>query len=485
MASNTNCKRKSTQQATPDRIKNRQVLKEMFREILFPSADIFADCNLHGNVKWKPDQLVSQAILFSWQGDRFLIDAFDYSLKVCTDMGLNAVAYSYTSLFNALAKYTPQLRLPVRKRLHDLAESVAGSCFRIGKFVPIAFDGSRVTTPRTASNEQAFCAANYGQGKTAKYRKKQTKGMRRTKNEKNKPHHPKPQVWLTMLWHMGLKLPWTWKTGPSNSSERAHVVEMLEEETFPQDAFFCGDAGFIGYPLWSLILRKEADFLVRVGANVQLLATNMDYEKKSGGIVYCWPKGKRDSGAPPLRLRLVKVKIGRAKVWLLTSVVDSDQLNIQQMIRMYKMRWGVEVEFRGLKQTVDKHTLGCRTSARVTVELDWSLFALAFAELLALREQLPSSTPLDPEKPIRLSLAETMRALRLAMRERNETIALDSSLWNMLKEAVIQQYVNKTDKKARYRPANPDKKPLGDPQIRKLELEERRNLRRFGRSTAA
>ncbi|WP_417736388.1 hypothetical protein, partial [Rosistilla oblonga] len=136
MASNTNCKRKSTQQATPDRIKNRQVLKEMFREILFPSADIFADCNLHGNVKWKPDQLVSQAILFSWQGDRFLIDAFDYSLKVCTDMGLNAVAYSYTSLFNALAKYTPQLRLPVRKRLHDLAESVAGSCFRIGKFVP-------------------------------------------------------------------------------------------------------------------------------------------------------------------------------------------------------------------------------------------------------------------------------------------------------------------------------------------------------------
>ncbi|WP_417731262.1 hypothetical protein [Rosistilla oblonga] len=62
---------------------------------------------------------------------------------------------------------------------------------------------------------------------------------------------------------------------------------------------------------------------------------------------------------------------------------------------------------------------------------------------------------------------------------------MDSSLWNMLKEAVIQQYVNKTDKKARYRPANPDKKPLGDPQIRKLELEERRNLRRFGRSTAA
>ncbi|MBP88327.1 MAG: hypothetical protein CMJ64_16695, partial [Planctomycetaceae bacterium] len=31
---------------------------------------------------------------------------------------------------------------------------------------------SRATTPRTVSNEQAFCAQNYGKGKTAKYRKK-------------------------------------------------------------------------------------------------------------------------------------------------------------------------------------------------------------------------------------------------------------------------------------------------------------------------
>lgn len=52
-----------------------------------------------------------------------------------------------------------------------------------------------------------------------------------------------------MMWHMGLRLPWTWRLGPSNSSERGHVMEMLQQEEFPENTLFCGDAGFVGYPL--------------------------------------------------------------------------------------------------------------------------------------------------------------------------------------------------------------------------------------------
>jgi hypothetical protein len=305
--------------------------------------------------------------------------------------------------------------------------------------------------------------------------------MRRTKNEKNKPHQPKPQAWLTMMWHMGLKLPWTWKIGPSNSSERAHVQEMLQEEEFPENTLFCGDAGFIGYPLWSEILCTGADFLIRVGANVHLLSDNADYQRKAGGIVWCWPKGLMNSGIPPLRLRLVKVTIGNTKVWLLTSVLDRKELSVKQMVTLYKMRWGVEMEFRGLKQTIDKHTLSCRTAERAVVELDWSLFALAFAELLSLRAQIPECK----ESRLRVSLAETMRAIRRAMRERNEWVSQNESLDEILKLAVIQDYKNRTDKKSRYRPANPDKKPLGDPSVRRLNAKERKKLEETELSNAA
>ena len=41
----------------------------------------------------------------------------------------------------------------------------------VGDWVAIAFDGSRDATPRTKSNQRAYCAADYGNGKTARSKK--------------------------------------------------------------------------------------------------------------------------------------------------------------------------------------------------------------------------------------------------------------------------------------------------------------------------
>ncbi len=289
-----------------------------------------------------------------------------------------------------------------------------------------------------------------------------------------------------MLWHMGIRLPWTWRLGPSNSSERDHVKEILHDESFPENTLFCGDAGFTGYPLWSQILSQGYHFLVRIGANVKLLSEHADIKKLGGGIVLCWPKGKMDSGEPPLRLRLVQVKIGKTKMWLLTSVLDRRELNNKTMIRFYEMRWGIEVEFRGLKQTNDKHLLRCRNSDRLIVELDWSLRAMAVAELLALIEQTASSSEDDESyDPKDRSLANTMRALRHCLRNLHKYETEDNGLMQQLSQAFIQRYDNKTDKRARYRPKNPDKKPLGDPTIRKLTAAERKTMNQILNNQAA
>jgi hypothetical protein len=348
----------------------------------------------------------------------------------------------------------------------------------------MGFDGSRATTPRTASNEKAFCAPNYGKSHSAKYRKRKTKGMRRKQNEKNKPQPQTPQTWITMMWHMSLRLPWTWRLGPSNSSERGHVMEMLEEEKFPENTLFCGDAGFVGYPLWNGIINVGRDFLIRVGANVKLLSETADIKKCGGGIVLCWPKDKINSGAKPLRLRLIQVKIGKTKMWLLTSVLDPKKLSKKMMIKFYKKRWGIEIEFRGLKQTIDKHKLRCRNSDRVLVELDWSIRAMAVAELIALREQIPQEQEPDAYDPKDRSLAGTIRALRQCMRNLNKYPLPSDGLLLQLSRAIVQKYDNHTDKKARYRPKNPDKKPLGDPDVRKMSLDERRKLQEINQELA-
>jgi hypothetical protein len=53
-------------------------------------------------------------------------------------------------------------------RFQILAEDVGGERFHTHGWVLIGFDGSRVSAPRTQSNEREFCAPNYGKGRKAK-----------------------------------------------------------------------------------------------------------------------------------------------------------------------------------------------------------------------------------------------------------------------------------------------------------------------------
>ena len=463
----------------PDRRLNRIVLLEVLRWFV-PEGELFSQDAFHGNINWMPEQLVMQALIWSAQETKFVTDAFVHTQEACEELGMQQVAQSYTSMMNALSRYAHVFAPVLRQRFQALAEEVGGRYFATDDWVLIGFDGSRTTAPRSVSNEQAFCAPNYGQGQRAKYGKKKSKGMRRQRNRDNPPHPQAPQAWITMLWHMSLRLPWTWRLGPSHSSERDHVKAILAEEEFPENTLFCGDAGFTGYPLWSQILSQGHHFLVRVGGNVSLLSEHADIKKLGGGIVLCWPKGQMNSGQPPLRLRLVQVKVGKTAMWLLTSVLDRRRLGRKQLVRYYKMRWGIEVEFRGLKQTIDKQALRCRNAKRLLVELDWSVRMMAVAELLALREQISAATSREQGlalyDPQDRSLAKTMRSLRKCMRNLHQYSSTNEGLLQDLSRALVQRYQNRTDKRARYRPKNPDKRPLGEPHIHKLTALERKAL---------
>lgn len=116
-------------------------------------------------------------------------------------------------------------------------------------------------------------------------------------------------------------------------------MDLVENQRFPRNTLVCGDAGFVGYPIWQKIIADGYDFVVRVGANISLLAESHHYNMKTGGIVLCWPKDTRAKGES-LRLRLVQVKVGTAKVWLLTSVLREQKLTKVQMVAFYKMRYG-------------------------------------------------------------------------------------------------------------------------------------------------
>lgn len=472
--------RKRNTNPPSSRLSNARQLTKL-RKWLLPNEGIFAGLRLHGNTNWTPAALVWLALCWAWQETKHVTDAFEMALAQCQRLGVTSVE-TYQGFMPALVKWTGPLMEVLRPHLHERMKQIGGKLFEIGGFVPLAFDGAREAAPRTESNEQELCAPNYGKGTTAKYRKKKTKGMRRTKNEKHKPQPQEPQVWSTMIWHMGLRLPWMWRLGPSNASERDHVKEMIDSGDFPENTLFCGDAGFVGFPLWEQILSQGHHFLVRIGANVSLLSEVSDCTFEENGRVLCWPQAARQSGQAPLRLRTEQVQVGNTKMWMLTSVRDPSKLNRKQIVRFYKLRWGIEIEWRGLKQTLDRAKLKCRNAQRLLVELNWSIMAMAVAELFALKQQLaPPECSLSqvedlPADPKKRSLANTMRALRRCLANLQDIPLPRNDLLTRLRFALTDSYIRKSSKRARYRPSNPDKKPLGRPKIRALTPNEKKKL---------
>jgi hypothetical protein len=117
------------------------------------------------------------------------------------------------------------------------------------------------------------------------------------------------------------------------------------------------------------------------------------------------------------------------------------------------------------------------------VELDWSVLAMAVAELIALKEQFTKKAGRSRSKtksinPLKRSLAQTMRAIRGSLANLRQPSEPGKDLATQLRNAVTDSYTRKASKKARYRPPNPDKKPLGDPKLRRLTAAEKQQMKR-------
>jgi hypothetical protein len=366
---------------------------------------------------------------------------------------------TYQGLLKALVTWTASWLPLLWDHLHRLMEEQGDAYWRVGAWLALAVDGSRVSVPRTKENEQAFCAPHYGHSRMAKYRrKKRAKSKRVRRKPKKKPQPTKPQIWVTLLWHMGLQMPWSWKTGPSYAAERDHFREMLNEQQFPKHTLFCADAGFTGYDLWKTLSDAGHSFLIRVGANVTLLR-RLGYMRERAGIVYCWPDAVARRGEPPLVLRLLQLRVGDRPMHLLTNVLDEKALTDDEAVRLYRLRWGVELQFRTVKQTFGRRKLRSRTPARAYVELDWSLIGLWLIQLFAVKEQLEVGAV-----PEHCSVALAIQVIRETFRRWWERP--NQAFASKLQAATKETYERHGPKTGRYRPNYKEKPAAGKPVVR-------------------
>lgn len=396
--------------------------------------------------RWTPRKLALGAVLMNWSGGEALKDRFAWVLAQLAAMfpGQRRAGATYPGFIAALLSRGAAV---LALLLAGWRSAVVHADGLVCGYALFGVDGTRVDTPRTDANIEAFgCAGKPG---------------------------TTPQMLLTMLVHLHSWLPWSWRRGPGTASERGHAKEMLAD--LPDNAMLLADALYTSYDLLRQIDGSGRAFLVRAGRNVTLIRNLGVIARELEGTVYLWPKSQRIKNHPPLILRLVRVKDHRNKTWsLLTNVTDPARLSDADIAQLYRRRWGVEVLHRTLKQTLGRGVLASRCPGHAEVELDWSVAGLAALALIALR------TGVDPA---RRAVAKLVRVLH-RWTHRPPRLNHAGQLRGQLAAATQDRHTRKAGKTKRRWCRKYPHAPPGNPIARAADAEELQAAKQFVRPAA-
>lgn len=359
-------------------------------------------------------------------------DRFTQALKVLDAVAprRRRVGRSYSGFTKALRRCAGHLFPRVEEHLRRSLETIAASSWMIRGWIVFVVDGTRFDCPRTRANERFF-----------------GKGGRNGCG---------PQMLLTTLWHMGTGLPWGWRIGKACASERDHLRQM--KHLLPPMALLVADAGFAGYDLLCELHRRGVSFLLRVGGNVHLLEDLAPIVQRRGDLVYLWPATARRRGNPPLVLRLIVVKTRGGFVYLVTNVLKTTRLPRRDAAMFYRMRWGVEVFHRAVKQTLERRKMRSQAPLQARLELASTIIGITLLGLMSVGQIIRRRID-----PLRWSPAASLRTVRLALLPGNWTLRrLNSCLGRALKD----NYQRRRSKAARDWPHKKNDPPPGPPRLR-------------------
>ena len=349
------------------------------------------------------------------------------------------------------------LQQALRQRMQEMTAQ-----WTLHGLVVFGMDGSRIDLPRTKSHEQASAPS-----RTPSRRTKTARGKRRAPSRQKHASHP--QLWLTTLFHVSLHLPWNWRIGPADSSERSHVLDMLE--TLPDASLLLGDAGFVGYDFAQTVLTSGRGLLVRVGANVTLWK-QLGYVRESMKTVSVWPDQAAARRDPPLVFRHVVVQGPRHPIHLIVSLPPGQRLSDRQVADVYRARWVIEVFYRHFKQTFARRKLRSHAADNARVELEWSLVGLWSLLLYASDELNRQEIPLE-----RLSAAGSLRAFRQIARDYYHPAETSNTLRQRLRRALIDTYP-RANKASRDYPQKKQTRPTAGPPKILIASQSQRQLAR-------
>lgn len=416
--------------------------EQLVLAVTFLRKEMFAHLHRHGNSRWQPLTLAMLAVLWSWgTSDQTLDGRFQVAAGLVASWCDSVYVFTtYKGFIGALARWNDELLAIVQQALQRQMQTLL--CWNGRPMFGI--DGTKVGVPWTDSTDRVLGQQTLRGRKKKKNKKKRGGAAAKPKSANSQAHQEvRPQLLLTLVWHMTSGLPWSWKSSPVSGSERDDARGLLP--SLPARSILVCDAGFTGYELWQEIIAANHDFVIRIGSNVKLLK-NLGWKVRfRGEFAFLWPEGQQQAGAAPLVVRLTRFATKRTTVWLATSILDGRELNDKQLADIYRMRWGIEGWFRSLKQTFGRRTLRSRDAGHARCELDWSIVGLGLIQLQGV--QALEAAGQDAH---RLSEAEAIRVVRGTILHADFSVECLPTLMARLQRAVLDTYKRTRPKQGKH-----------------------------------
>lgn len=179
---------------------------------------------------------------------------------------------------------------------------------------------------------------------------------------------------------------------PRLTSERQCVEDHLAFSNENDLVLF--DRGYVAHWLYAYLLQRNISFCMRAKTKQSLLIKEfvasgkkeamVTFEANKSSIKTCQQKSL---SSKPITLRLVRVDLPNEVEVLVTNLMDEEQYDYEIFKSLYHLRWGVEEQYKRLKQWVEIENFSGKSALSVKQDFYAKIVASNLTALIEIQAQ--------------------------------------------------------------------------------------------------
>lgn len=167
---------------------------------------------------------------------------------------------------------------------------------------------------------------------------------------------------------------------PTKTSERACITKHLKIAQSNDLSLL--DRGYNAFWVYAQYLAKKQAFCMRAQVGNNLLAKAFVKSGKAEAVVTFKPNvkavetcHKKGLSSKPIKLRLVRVDLSSEVEVLITNLMDEERYPANEFKDLYHLRWGIEENFKRLKQWVEIENFSGKSALSVKQDFHAKILA--------------------------------------------------------------------------------------------------------------